>query len=515
MNRKHITFALLLVVVSIALCACSSGGVPLAPTAPTLTLPPASLSFVAPIGDAALEYTSDATLYLPRHDGTRLSALTAQVSFSAARPHAESLVRALLSHPGDGMASPVGGNVKLSLSGANPVEVSRDVATVNLAASALQLDRRFLYTACQAIANTLTELPEINYVNVLVADRPVGLDIANTLPMGTLGRNVAQDPGTVYEQLLSRRVEANENAAEKTLSASVTLYFPLSGSPGLVSEVRACSFNSQVFSDMVTVLLQELASGPQQNIDSPALPLLADLLTAPPALAYSEASGGQIVTLHFAHNLDDMLETYGLTRAQSMASLCYTLCTYFPSIAGVQVTIGGEPVGTLLLTEDFQSTVTFEQSVQRRADFAPLLYDYCTLFFADHAGQKLVRTERPVPYYRCNNPRSLLVELAKGPKSYDSVQNLTGIMPEEAILDADVLGLALSGNTLLVNFAPAFKAIGEGLDGQRDRLLAYAMVNTLCCDERMRSVCFFLSGSQFEGFSGQIYWSGLFYPMGS
>ena len=40
-------------------------------------------------------------------------------------------------------------------------------------------------------------------------------------------------------------------------------------------------------------------------------------------------------------------------------------------------------------------------------------------------------------------------------------------------------------------------------------------VNTLCCDERMRSVCFFLSGSQFEGFSGQIYWSGLFYPMGS
>lgn len=198
-----------------------------------------------------------------------------------------------------------------------------------------------------------------------------------------------------------------------------------------------------------------------------------------------------------------------------MASLCYTLCTYFPSIAGVQVTIGGEPVSTLLLTEDFQSTVTFEQSVQRRADFAPLLYDYCTLFFADHAGQKLVRTERPVPYYRCNNPRSLLVELAKGPKSYDSVQNLTGIMPEEAILDADVLGLALSGNTLLVNFAPAFKAVGEGLDGQRDRLLAYAMVNTLCCDERMRSVCFFLSGSQFEGFSGQIYWSGLFYPMGS
>lgn len=33
-------------------------------------MPPASQSYVAPIGDAALEYTADATLYLPRHSGS-------------------------------------------------------------------------------------------------------------------------------------------------------------------------------------------------------------------------------------------------------------------------------------------------------------------------------------------------------------------------------------------------------------------------------------------------------------
>ena len=69
----------------------------------------------------------------------------------------ESLVRALLNHSGTSTAAALGGNVKLALYGANPVEVSRNAATVNLAASALQLNRGALYIAFQAIANTLTE----------------------------------------------------------------------------------------------------------------------------------------------------------------------------------------------------------------------------------------------------------------------------------------------------------------------------------------------------------------------
>ena len=103
-----------------------------------------------------------------------LTTVESEVSFSPTRSDAESLARALLAHAGDGNASPVGGSVRLSLYGVNPVEVSRNVATVNLAANALQLSRDALYLACQAIANTLTTLPEIEWVNFLVVDRPVG-----------------------------------------------------------------------------------------------------------------------------------------------------------------------------------------------------------------------------------------------------------------------------------------------------------------------------------------------------
>ena len=493
------------------LCSCAANGVPVTDAAPSVTLPPAKTSHVAPIGDAALEYTASATLYLPRHDGTRLYAVSTDVSFSFAKPVAESIVRALCAYPGDGVVSSLGGDVKLSPYGANPVEISRDVATVNLAATALQLDRQSLYIVGQAIANTLCELSDIHYVNLLVMDKPVSLDIAGTLPMGAFSRSVGQDVGAAYEQLLSRRVAATEDASQQRLSSNVTLYFPIAGANGFMSEVRTCSFASQDFSDMVATILREMANGPQAAIQSPALPLLGDILSVPPILRDSNVTGGQIVYLAFGYNLDEMLEAYGLTRAQGLASICYTLCTFLPGVGGVSVSIGETPVTTLMLTEDFESSVEFQEGVERRCDFAPLLYDNCTLYLSD--GQRLVATQRPVPYAQRGNPRDLLQELAKGPQSYDSVTGLQPAMPANALADADLLGFAADSGTMLVNFAPSVKALGESIDAQDERLFAFAMVNTLCHDERVQNVCFFLSGSQWQRFSGEIDWSGDFAPM--
>lgn len=86
-------------------------------------------------------------------------------------------------------------------------------------------------------------------------------------------------------------------------------------------------------------------------------------------------------------------------------------------------------------------------------------------------------------------------------------------MPAGAIQDTDILGLALSEGAMLVNFAPSFENVGSGMDETQERLLAYAMVNTLCAGTGANSVCFFRSGAQFDGFSGKIYWRGLFYPL--
>lgn len=513
MHSKHKVLISLLCASMLALSSCAGNSMPITESEPLYTLPPAFISYVPPIGDAALEYDKPATLYLPRHDGTRLAAVTSKVSFSPGRPSAESLLRALLSYPGDGVVSSIGGSVKLSMYGVSPVEVSRDVATVNLSGSALQLSRKALYNVCQAITNTITELPEISYVNVLVADKPVGIDVSNTLPMGTFSRSVGTDINAVYEQLFSNRVQPDEEASDKRLSANATLYFPIAKTGGMVSEVRTCSFSSMATADMVVSLLQELALGPQQDIDSPALPLLADLLTIAPTINHSEAAGGEIISLTFAHNLDGMLTGYGLTRAQSMASMCYTLCTFFPSVAGIKVQIGSSAIESITPADGSELEMTFDHGIQQRSNFATMLYDYCTLYFANSTFSKLTKTMRPIAYYQQHNPRTLLVELAKGPMSYDSVADLTAVMPSGKLQDSDILGLSISGNTLIANFSALFQDIGTDMTAEQERFLAYAIVNTLCADEQIKNVCIFVNNKQFDGFTGEIYWRGLFFPM--
>ena len=223
--------------------------------------------------------------------------------------------------------------------------------------------------------------------------------------------------------------------------------------------------------------------------------------------------GGDVIHLKFSFNFDEMLEAHSLTRANAVSSICYTLTTFFPGLAGISVTIGDAAVDTLMLTDSFTSSVLFTDHTQQRSDFASLVYDLCTLYFTDGDGGSLIPTKRPIPYFQKHNARVLLQELAKGPQAYDRVTGLFPVMPADAIRDPDILGLALSGHTILVNFAPSFAELGKDMTAQQERLLAYGMVNTLCQDSRFQCARFFVSGTPPEGFSGEIYWPGDFFPL--
>ena len=95
----------------------------------------------------------------------------------------------------------------------------------------------------------------------------------------------------------------------------------------------------------------------------------------------------------------------------------------------------------------------------------------------------------------------------------DSKPNLKAVMPHNAITDPSILGFALYENALLVNFAPSFTSLSKEIVSEEEQLFAYALVNTLCMDERVRKVYFFNSGIQFDTFAGEIYWSGFFSPI--
>ena len=475
------------------------------------TLAPPPLDYEPPIGDAGLDYETTATLFLPRVDGVRFIAQQVQIKLPIGRHGAETVLRELLSYPGNTLVQPLSKAVKLQLSGTNPVEVSRDVATVNLSTSANQLEPRELYTVCQAITNTLTEFGDIRYVNVLISGVQAGLDISATLPMGTLQRRTGEDLNALWEQADAQRVPLSEDASSRRLSTMVTLYFPAKLGTGILPEVRNVSFEGQTPPQLISGLLQELSRGAEYLGNVPAMPDLIKLMTDTPAMSET-SGGGRKVTLRFSPDLNEALKDNGLTRSICMASLTYTLTTFLPNVTAVEVFIGEQQISEVTPSSIYlpDSPIAFSRGLQQRSDYSAFLLSYCRLFFASDGG-KLTAVNRPVPYYQAKNPRYLLLQLNEGPRAYDSNTGLGAVFPA-GLADADLLGLGLAGQTMLVHLSDGFKAASSTLSGAAERQMIYAIVNTLCENPVVSKVRFYVAGGQPETLAGEVYLPGEFLP---
>ena len=107
-GRKKARAILAVLCAALCLSSCVNAGIPVQEEQ-SYTLPDAQSEFVAPIGDASLDYTAPVLFYLPRHDGNRLTSVTNTIPLSEGRLTAESVVRLLLEQSGSSIASPLGG----------------------------------------------------------------------------------------------------------------------------------------------------------------------------------------------------------------------------------------------------------------------------------------------------------------------------------------------------------------------------------------------------------------------
>ena len=138
---------LLCLALCLMLTGCASKG------APTLSaaLPAAPAGPEAPLGDAGLMLDAIVPLHLPSQDGQTLLTFYETMHLPQDQHPAQAVLQALLTHPGNSRVQPIAGEAELSLYGANPVEISGGVCTVNLSAGALSLSTQGLYTAALSL----------------------------------------------------------------------------------------------------------------------------------------------------------------------------------------------------------------------------------------------------------------------------------------------------------------------------------------------------------------------------
>ncbi len=489
----------LLCALCLMLSGCAAPELPL----PSVTLPPVTSTLHAPVGDAALSILATVALYLPSRDRQRLVCLYEEISLNRGRHPAEAVAKALLSHEGSDLVSPLGGSVSLYLSGYNPVELSGGVCTVNLGSSALQLDEADFYTVALALSSTLCELPGIRGVNVLVSGQAVGMDISGRLPLGVVTPRTDTELTVLWEQMSARRAPVGVNPADTPLSSAATLYFPLADASGAVPEIRSLDFPGQAPAQLAQTLLHALSSGPKQLENVAALPDLAALLTRAPEVQ-SLSDGGQMLTLRFPASLDQTLKEHGVDTACFAAALTLTMTTYIPSLSSVQL-YAGDSLLTSLYNPALGSQL-FPGGMMRREHFADYVRQPAALYLPRNGA--LQAAMRAMPDESAFHPRAVLLALLSGPTPAEAAQGYAAVLPP-GLSDADILGIAIEGDALLVNLSDRF-ALAIRDSGMDQHLMARSLTATLCQCTSTRRLRIFFGGKAVEDLGSDVCWSGEF-----
>lgn len=463
---------------------------------PAVSLPSEISPYTAPIGDAGLNHDATVVLYLPSADGQQLLTFYETLSLSYSQHPAETVVRALLTHEGNSRVRALGNGVALALTGSDPVEVSGGVCTVNLSASALQLGLQDFYTVCLSLASTLCELDGIQHVNVLVAGRSVAMDAAGYLPLGSLSAYAGQELPVQWEHLVARRTPVGENPTATPLTADATLYFPLADGTGIIPETRRLSFPGQHPQQLAIELINALCTGAEETAQTASLPDLNALMLALPEVTDLD-SGSKRVTLRFTEDIRSWMSAAGADPACCFAALVQTLTTFIPSLEQVCIYLGDSTLNSLRSTE--QGGLLFPAGIHTRQDYAGFLRTQAAVYH--EADGRLDAHAVSLPYRSGRSPRALLLALA------DSADGCT-VLPA-GLTDADILGLAVSGDTLLINLSARYAGlIRESPMDQR--LMTYAIVNTMCSALRLNRVRFFFGGESIDSLGGSILFSGEF-----
>ncbi|MDR3050129.1 MAG: GerMN domain-containing protein, partial [Oscillospiraceae bacterium] len=270
---KRLRLAALCAALSLALCGCANQLTER--RAAEMPLPDIQIAYPAPGEDGVADRVLPAVLHYLNQDATRLRSDAVNVTVRGGESEAEAVLRALFTDKvPDGLYAAAPG-VQLQREGGPAVTVCEGVATVNLSASARLLTPRALYAARVAIANTLTELPDISYVNVLVEGREEGLNLQGTLPAGTFSRQAAGDVEILWQQV---EVQQNQSAAQG-FTRAVTVYVPSPEGTLMLPQVRSIAFGDAGSATLIAAVLREVAKGNLRDAHAPPMPdLLAYLV---------------------------------------------------------------------------------------------------------------------------------------------------------------------------------------------------------------------------------------------
>ncbi len=507
-------------VVCVALAAILGGCANSSEISPSTTPQPTPLPY-APVSDQMTVRKVRQVLYYLSQDGAKLRPMLKTISVLPEETMLEALLGQLMQAPEDPSFAPIfpmGYNMYLL-----GVEQSQNVATVNLTGRFTMLDRAQQFAARAAIVNTLTELSDIRYVNILIdgkAVSPYMLENNSTIPFGTMSR-VSEDIAEAFTQVESEytRAKSQESLSETTINRQVTLYFASADGTMLMPEVREISMDCV---DMIVPVVNALIRGPSDSAQfSRTLPAGLVLRSA----GLRKQGGEMVVAVDLRAGAREMIARSGISPELLHASLLYTLCSFVPDVDGIQLIIDGNDAGILpkdaaqeekIAARPEQTTTPTDEkgegdlpelpevlaTIYRYEDFHIPIGRNVTLYYPMEDG-RLRPALRTLSQLDAGSARSWLSELLIGASEQAAKDSELFSFPADFTAQ-EILGIALSGETALINLSGKAAHSLAGSEPVRERAWVYSLINTLSGVPGIRNVRFLVDGAPVDSFGGSI-----------
>lgn len=452
------------------------------------------LPIEAPLEDRVESREELVTLYFLSEDGTSLVPVTRAASAREGASRAQAALDALLEGPAEEDRDVMWPDLGVSRS-IRLLEVSSGVATVDLPAHARTLAQEMIYAVRMAIAHTLTELPEISYVNVLIGGREEGLDLGATLPVGTFARVDDLDAGARYSRLHEQR------GSGEGVTLLTTLYFPSQDGKMILPEVRSVAYAQVSPIEYLYTLLGELGKGASMELCAQHVPAPLEFIEKMPEIVRTE-DGYVAIELCFDRELEEELARCNLTLGVYMAMLTDTLMGFVPGVEGIRVSVGDLDVTALdeEQTPDHQA-IAFEQGLAARSHFAGYVGAPATMYVMD--GEGLRRVQRVMCHTDALDARKRLEALML-------FDDEAAFALPKGLTAQDVIAVRADRDVVAVNLSGAFRDALRALTPQQERAAVYAMVNTLTENAAASQVAFFFEGEQIETLAGALEMRGTF-----
>ena len=506
MRERGLIFLICMALLALCLSGCSPISLVETQTEFDVALPTplSALAPRAPVGDARTEAPIKATLMYLSDDGQRLMPQEPTFWLTEDQTLLEQVVMRLLTGPSTEArpAQPSDDGQSLSMESVRPIApagtklLSADlvcgIATINLSGQArIQTQQEMVYMRA-ALVNTVSRLPGVSYVNVLIDGQVEGMgEQIVSMPNGALSYIDAPLPA-IWLQVMTDEERMLLGDPSQQMELTAVLYYASVQDERLVPVARHVNIRGN---NMIMPLLQELA----RDIEGmPSIrrvfPEGVDPLVAVPMIT-SSPDGRRVINLLLDASFEDNMRERNLSLTQFYGALTLTMTRFVPEVDGVVVRIGNRRVDAL---DDGR---TFSNGVMTAEDFEAAIGDIAGIYLSNGEG-KLRRVERVLASYAAVSPRTLIEEILKGMAKGET--GLFGVMPEGVSIE-DVLGIGVENGAALINLSSNFYRCAQQLDEQAERLLIYSIVNTLTDLQGIDRVRIYVEGEPVDTLAHSIY----------